>query len=144
VGALRDEVLSESTLLRIMSRMGLGGRGRGLRCRAEPTPIRAKPWVVVLGHLVVLLRVPMVGGCVFDCHTGALCGGEVQVVLKWGHPESCPNIYVTHGGWFLGLANRGITEIAEHGLDCYWEGNPPNGNPSNNPNVSGDWVFNQI
>lgn len=123
--------------------MGLGRRGRG---RAEPTPISVKPWAVVgvLGHLVVLLLVPMVGGCVFDCHTGALCGGEVQVVHKMPHPESCPKVYVLDGGWFLGLANRGITEIAEHGLDCYWEGYPPNGNPSNNPNVSGDWVFNQI
>jgi hypothetical protein len=128
--------------------MGLGRRGRGLRCRAEPTPCSVKPWAVVgvLGHLVVLLLVPMVGGCVFDCHTGALCGGEVQYVDGAQQPDTCPHIYVKPfgGGWYLGLANRGITAIAEHGLDCYWEGYPPNGNPSNNPNVTGDWVFNRI
>jgi hypothetical protein len=47
------------------------------------------------------------------------------------------------GSQFLDLANRGITAIAEHGLDCYLEKPPPTDKVRLNPNVmQGDLVLN--
>jgi hypothetical protein len=129
--------------------MGCHGRGpRGLGCRSKHPPFNeTQLWAVVLVHLVVLLHVSTAGGCVFDCRTGAVCGGVVQYVAgEISQPPSCATIEgFGHNGRIIDLANRGITAIAEHGLDCYLETSPPGGNPDFDPNATqGDWVLHHL